>query len=228
MPIEFSCTSCRTLIRTADGTEGKPARCPKCSSVVLVPGGAASSDLATSASQAPSSWPPAPSPFAAGEPIPSAGPTPLNPYAAPTNPFAYDPLQLPSSAQLAERARSRLMAPAICMIGVALLGLGVMALIAAVLAIDPQVALQEAEDPEERMGVMIVFGSYFTFGFLTRALQILGAISMLRVRGYVLALIGAICAILPCDFYCCLPCLPFGIWALVVLNNAEVKAAFGR
>jgi hypothetical protein len=39
---------------------------------------------------------------------------------------------------------------------------------------------------------------------------------------------GAISALIPCEVYCWIPSLPFGIWALIVLNNAEVKAAFGR
>jgi hypothetical protein len=52
-----------------------------------------------------------------------------------------------------------------------------------------------------------------------------GAICMLRLRIYPLAMTGAIVAMLPC-FNCCLVGLPFGIWALVVLNRPEVKHAF--
>ena len=52
-----------------------------------------------------------------------------------------------------------------------------------------------------------------------------GAIKMLRLQNHTLALVAAIVAMLPCHC-CCVLSLPFGIWALVVLNNAEVKSQF--
>jgi hypothetical protein len=62
-------------------------------------------------------------------------------------------------------------------------------------------------------------------GLLWSSLVIAGAISMLRLRLYGLAMTGSIAAMLPCT-PCCLLGLPFGIWSLVVLNRAEVKDAF--
>lgn len=159
----------------------------------------------------------------------TGGAAPQNPYAPPTNPFAYDPFQPLPAAQLVERARTRLVWPAIGMIFFAVLGLVFMAMVGLVAAVDPDKLFQGVgQDPAQRAGAFGFFIGYFGLGFVTRALQILGAIAMLRRRGYGLALAGAICAVLPCDCYCFLPCLPFGIWALVVLNSAEVKAAFGR
>jgi predicted Ser/Thr protein kinase len=54
-----------------------------------------------------------------------------------------------------------------------------------------------------------------------------GAVQMLRLRSYGLAIAAAILALLPCGPAWPLG-LPVGIWALVVLTAPEVKAAFGR
>lgn len=55
---------------------------------------------------------------------------------------------------------------------------------------------------------------------------LLAGIRMLQRRSYVLVMTGVILAIIPCFSACCCLGMPFGIWALVVLSNAEVKAAF--
>jgi hypothetical protein len=39
-------------------------------------------------------------------------------------------------------------------------------------------------------------------------------------------MVASVVAMLPCQC-CCLFGLPFGIWALVVLNKPEVKSHFG-
>jgi hypothetical protein len=53
-----------------------------------------------------------------------------------------------------------------------------------------------------------------------------GAIKMLKLQNHTLAVIACVAAMLPCGC-CCLFGLPFGIWALVVLNKPEVKSRFG-
>jgi hypothetical protein len=53
-----------------------------------------------------------------------------------------------------------------------------------------------------------------------------GAIQLLRLRNYSVAMVASVVAMLPCQC-CCLFGLPFGIWALVVLNKPEVKSHFG-
>jgi phage FluMu protein Com len=37
MPIQFRCTQCQRLLRTADGSEGKQAKCPQCGAVLTIP-----------------------------------------------------------------------------------------------------------------------------------------------------------------------------------------------
>jgi predicted PurR-regulated permease PerM len=55
---------------------------------------------------------------------------------------------------------------------------------------------------------------------------IVGAMKMKNLRSYSLAMAAAILAMIPCISPCCLLGLPFGIWAIVVLVDPHVKAAF--
>jgi hypothetical protein len=64
------------------------------------------------------------------------------------------------------------------------------------------------------------------FGFIVSGLVLLGAIKMLGLRGYNFAITASILALIPCFTPCCCIGLPFGIWALVVLNRPEVKSQF--
>ncbi len=52
-----------------------------------------------------------------------------------------------------------------------------------------------------------------------------GAIKLLRLQNHGVAIAACIAAMLPCSC-CCLFGLPFGIWALIVLNKPEVKSQF--
>jgi len=58
-------------------------------------------------------------------------------------------------------------------------------------------------------------------------LIIVGAVKMMNLSSYGLAMTAAIAAITPCFYPCCVLGIPFGIWALVVLCDKNVKAAFG-
>jgi hypothetical protein len=54
-----------------------------------------------------------------------------------------------------------------------------------------------------------------------------GAGSMRRLENHSTAMTASVCAMIPCVSPCCLLGLPFGIWALIVLNKPEVKSQFG-
>ncbi len=69
----------------------------------------------------------------------------------------------------------------------------------------------------------IVLGAFTLIG---SALIFYGAMKMKEMQGYGLAMTAAILCLIPCFSICCLG-IPFGIWALVILLNADVKAAFG-
>ena len=59
------------------------------------------------------------------------------------------------------------------------------------------------------------------------AFVLYGALQMLKLRSWVLAVAASIVAMVPCiGSCCCFVGLPLGIWSLVVLMNRDVKAAF--
>jgi hypothetical protein len=57
-------------------------------------------------------------------------------------------------------------------------------------------------------------------------LVLIGAAKMQSLRSFEFAFAAAILAMIPCLTPCCVLGLPFGIWALVVLNKPEVKSQF--
>jgi hypothetical protein len=63
-------------------------------------------------------------------------------------------------------------------------------------------------------------------GLVMSTIVLIGAIQMLRMRTFGVAVAGAIVAMLNLASYCCLLGLPFGIWALVVLFRPEVRGNF--
>lgn len=64
-------------------------------------------------------------------------------------------------------------------------------------------------------------------GLVLNLLAVVGGIKMRSLSGYGLAMTGAVCGIIPVSGCCCLT-MPVGIWAVVVLANADVKRAFDR
>jgi len=68
----------------------------------------------------------------------------------------------------------------------------------------------------------VIMGAFTLIG---AAVIFYGAMKMKNLQGYGLAMTAAILCLIPCFSICCIG-IPFGIWALVVLLNADVKAAF--
>jgi hypothetical protein len=167
--------------------------------------------------------PPPGSPF---DRVSGAAPNPfsdkaVNPYAAPS--AAADSAYGPVSP---ERAHARLVIPAVCLIVTALIGWGFLSLAAIGIAVNPAAIDGAPNDPAERAGFVIALVGILGGGFLVHLVQILGAISMLRVRNRGLALAGVFASVLPCDIYCCWFTLPFALWAGIVLLQPDVKQAF--
>jgi len=94
--------------------------------------------------------------------------------------------------------------------------------------------LHEIQDPQvQKMLQTILHWAYGplgmvnnAFGLIVSALVLVGAIKMLELRGYKFAVTASILAMIPCFTPCCCIGLPFGIWALIVLNRPEVKSQF--
>jgi hypothetical protein len=70
----------------------------------------------------------------------------------------------------------------------------------------------------------VIGGVIFT---IASVIVVVGAIMMMRLQMWGLALTAAIVAMVNIGNCCCLLGLPFGIWSLVVLCKEDVKSAFG-
>jgi phage FluMu protein Com len=233
MPIEFRCTECNRLLRTADGTEGRQAKCPECGQILTIPAPEATSPgtrpgpAGEGGSPFGPTPPPAdlPSPFAPGIPPPPPPGQRENPYASPTDYGAFASRPPFSPAQLRAEAQDRVSAPAIALIVTGAIGLAIQALgtlgHALSLSIpgmrqDPEMMIVPAE-------AGVVLGMV---GMIVAVLIIVGGVKMKNLRSYGLSMTSAIIAMIPCISPCCLLGLPIGIWALVVLSDSRVQNAF--
>lgn len=71
------------------------------------------------------------------------------------------------------------------------------------------------------LGILINIVGLLVAGFI-----VYGALQMKNVSKYSLSVAAAVVAMIPCLSPCCFIGLPVGIWALVVLLDAQVKQAF--
>ena len=83
MPIEFRCSRCHRLLRTADDTAGRQARCPECGNEQAIPAPAAAGF------SPPPPPPPQASPFSGPVPAAATG----SPYQSPEYAGPYTPQQ---------------------------------------------------------------------------------------------------------------------------------------
>lgn len=164
------------------------------------------------------------------------------------DPYAYGSEEpQPLSTQTSE-ARAKVLAPAVFLIVVGVLNLFMAAGPAfygvGVSSISPEQLEQEMEKSNPKAladaksqgwtmaGIrnMLLYGSFAwaAVDFLASFLVIIGGIRMLALKNYGLALFSSILAAIPivsCGGCCGLGEIA-GIWALVVLVNADVRAAF--
>jgi hypothetical protein len=88
---------------------------------------------------------------------------------------------------------------------------------------------QQGQSPEDfKNQTLLIGGIACAVGLLIAVLPLLGGIRMLSLRSYALCVVGSISAALPClscGGTCCFGEI-IGIWALIVLINTDVRAAF--
>lgn len=153
--------------------------------------------------------------------------------------YDYDEQRYDRSA----RIKARVQAPAICLIVLGILNLfwalylivnGVAWAAAPDFLINAQKNLSPAfensgatREEQQMQGIVVSFPLAF-LALLSSVLSILGGFRMLSLRSYPLSICGAISAMVPClsCMACCGVGEAIGIWALIVLVNEEVKAAF--
>lgn len=153
----------------------------------------------------------------------------LNPYASPAASGRSKKRKAGSGGKA--RAKSRLIGPAICLYivgGLSALNHGVTLILVAMghEMVLPGLQPGPGNGPDlagARMIGGIVGG---IIGLTMDLLVIVGAYNMHTLKSHSLAMTGAIVACIPCCV-CLVLGMPFGIWSLVVLNDSDVKAAFG-
>ncbi len=126
--------------------------------------------------------------------------------------------------------RARLQLPAIALIIVGTLN----ALSGLVLILGRVVSVVKGRDPvitdeDRRLGYMfagIFFPIVSLISIAAAPVIIFGGVQMLKQRRYSLAVWAAILALIPLTSVCCIPGIPIGIWALIVLRHPEVRAGF--
>lgn len=213
MPIEFRCPQCSRLLRTPDDAAGKQAQCPECGTLSTIPVPAAA---------------PATPPQEAGTPFGLGGPTPvaagetMNPYQSPAQSGTATVLAPPDPM-----AASRVSGPATALIVTGALGLALQLL--GLVANLAQLGMGAGGRHHDALPMMFSGGIGAVtgvIGIVVSVVIIMGALRMKNLESYGFAMTSAIIAMIPCISPCCLLGLPFGIWALVVLSDASVKAAF--
>jgi hypothetical protein len=205
MPEIIQCPSCQRELQVPEDFVGRPVKCPSCgvnfvtSAGTTAPLPAAPAPLHVSL---PQSYAPGPVPGAYGSMTPSGTP-------------------------------GMVLAPGIC-----LLVFGILCFLVDVLNLVvtlspsmqpknkeglPPFLQQVLEDQEKNAGLQVTFAGLFLFA----SLVILGgAVQMLRMRTWGVALAGSIVAMLHLQVCCCLLGLPLGVWSVVVLCQPDVRALF--
>ncbi len=119
----------------------------------------------------------------------------------------------------------------------ALIVLGVLGILGAIWGFisptDPEVirnALEQGNMDAEQVDMTIGFVSKFAVGINIVQLAMAGLLvfagsQMLKLKSWGLAVTASIVAMIPC-WCCCILGVPVGIWALIVLLDKDVKAAF--
>jgi len=131
--------------------------------------------------------------------------------------------------------QERVKGPAIALIVVGILGIVVDVLGLVFSSMMPSIYRSAGLFNDEQMQQMEAISSSHTAMNLVGAVLVLagsafiifGGMQMMKLRGWPIALVASILAMIPCFTSCaCLFGIPAGIWAIVVLANSEVKAAF--
>jgi hypothetical protein len=125
-------------------------------------------------------------------------------------------------------AADKVKGPAIGLLVTAIVGIAIQVLSILLNFLGVGVGLQEQAAPDAFMNVLSgTIGIVFSFiGIGIGAVILIGAQKMKRLESYNWAMAASIIALVPCISPCCILGLPFGIWALIVLGQPNMKNAF--
>lgn len=208
MPINVSCEGCGKAYAVPDERAGQRFKCKACGTVVSVPA---------------DEWGFGPGDAAFGGNS-SGYADSGNPYAAPVS-AATSGGRMSRAEALSKTNICAIMLYVVCGLSIPYhLGSGVYSLL------EPNgiagAPMQPPRNEAERIG-RLVGGAGAIVGMLVMdVLVIIGAYHLQNLKKFPLAMTGAIIACIPC----CSPCfvfgIPFGIWALVLLNDSRIRPHF--
>ena len=147
------------------------------------------------------------------------------------NPFSAPGYQQPANPEVSNNANKiKVIAPAVGLIVVGCLGLlaSIYGVVNAVVSDPPPVPPDAPEwarafaEGSVGTSAAVIQSIFLIINFVI----ILGAIQMIRFKGWGMGLTSSILAIVNFGTCCCVIGAPIGIWALIVLNMQDVKEAF--
>jgi predicted Zn finger-like uncharacterized protein len=245
MPEIVNCPQCERKLRVPDNLLGQLVKCPTCSTTFTASAAPAEAAPLVPESAAPAPAPPPPPPAApypkydmpapqAGAPYPRYDLPPPYPGASSQQPRYADqgpPLDFDDPRerrrQLRPAAMSAVAGPAI-----ALLVVGIIGIVGSSIGVCAGIFVSAA-GPQARRGGGVNDGFESLLGVLFYGVMLVTSIvvvacstKMKRLDSYAAAMTASILAVIPCLSPCFVLGIPFGIWALIVINQGDVKEAF--
>ena len=223
MAIQFRCPGCNDIIQADDQHAGTNVRCPSCSTVMVVPGPQPpdpfSAHQQTPEHQAPRwSSPPSPQLPESSEPAESAQPSASDPYYDP-NPYAVPQEQLRAPLRHRQYAENPLKYPGIFLIALSGAWLAILTLAIIGNTLSLLFGPPPGQPPADAGSIAVQ-----VFLAILQIVVLYGATCMVRQKDQTSIRIGLVVSLIPiCGSPCCFLGLPFGIWAMVVLNDPAVQ-----
>ena len=88
----------------------------------------------------------------------------------------------------------------------------------------PEVRASLDASKNQGFGVMDGFG--MAMGLVSNVVMLIGALKMMKLESWGLALAAAILVMLPCGSCCCCLGIGLGVWVAILLSKPEIKGAF--
>ncbi len=225
MPEQITCPSCGATLRVPETLLGKNVKCPKCQNTFRAQTQAAAE-------------PEEPEERVAREPAPARAssrrrePPPEDYDDEGPPPEEDEDEDRPRRGRRGARAAmSAVAGPAISLMVVAGLSIvcGLVDLVFRIINLTVgSAAASKGAAASYQAGTVagtIAGAGWDVLGLIVSAIIIFGALKMKNLQSFGFAMTTCILAMLPLHC-CCLLGLPFGIWGLVAINNADVKNAF--